>query len=148
MAQHKAVTLEARIQQMLNRHDYIVCWPWNGYIGKQGYGRIGKVGARKMAHRFFYEILMGPLPADTVLHHLCGNKRCCNPRHLQQVTPSEHNKIEPRGCAKPGLRVTHCLRGHLYDERNTGYNRGKRHCRKCRVIWEQQYQIRKGARIQ
>jgi len=66
------------------------CWIWHGYKHSQGYGRL-RVGGRKvLAHRFAYELLIGPIPEGTTLDHLCENPACVNPAHLEPVTQGEN----------------------------------------------------------
>lgn len=65
------------------------CWNWQGYIS-HGYGVYyeGDVGRR--AHRVYYERYIGPIPDGYVIDHLCRNRRCCNPAHLEPVTSREN----------------------------------------------------------
>jgi hypothetical protein len=67
------------------------CWNWTG--GKsEGYGMIKLSGTRKMrgAHRFSYELHYGPIPDGMVIDHICRNRSCVNPGHLQAVS-NQHN---------------------------------------------------------
>lgn len=108
------------------------CWEWLGatFVGN-GYGQVthGDVPT-KLAHRFSYIAFNGPVPPDLVLDHLCRNRRCVNPAHLEPVTP-QVNVI--RGNVGVAQRAkTHCIRGHEF----TGYNlikkdNGTRRCREC-----------------
>ena len=87
-------TLEQRI---LRRVDMSggpdVCWPFDGATTPGGYGRIGMgSGVVRQAHRVAYEQLIGPIPEGLHLDHLCRNPVCCNPSHLEPVTPSENTK--------------------------------------------------------
>ena len=63
------------------------CWVWRGYVGAHGYGHTGT----KLAHRYFYEKYVGPIPTGLVLHHACGLKTCVNPDHLEPVTKRENS---------------------------------------------------------
>ena len=66
------------------------CWDWLGSVGTRGYGRIGVGGKMLQAHRFAYEQLVGPIADGLVLDHLCNNKRCVNPAHLEPVTVEDN----------------------------------------------------------
>src|SRR5687768_579642 len=64
------------------------CWEWQGYCFKQcGYGKftVGKTGTT-YAHVWAYRLFVGPVPAGLELDHLCRNRRCVNPEHLEPVT--------------------------------------------------------------
>lgn len=112
------------------------CWEWSAYRNKDGYGtfRVGSRtdGTRRMilAHQFAYETLVGPVPDGFQLDHLCRNRGCVNPTHLEVVTNQENSSRGETG--KYLSRRTHCIRGHSYSEENT-YIRpdGRRSCRIC-----------------
>ena len=123
------------------RPDLGPCWEWMASHNGLGYGqfRAGPVMVR--AHRWAYEHLVGPIPAGLDLDHLCGNRGCVNPAHLEPVT--ERENVLRGGMPNGALaKRTHCGRGHAFDEANTYYRPdGGRRCRKCLVI-----QVRRSAR--
>jgi len=110
------------------------CWIWTGKQQSQsrgGYGRIRHDGRTLAAHRVSYEAFIEPIPTGLQIDHLCRNTRCVNPYHLEPVTARENTL---RGDTLPAMRaaVTHCPRGHAYDEENTYVWRGMRFCKECK----------------
>jgi hypothetical protein len=112
------------------------CWVWLGKRAK-GYGRI-KVGSMHdgtrrevQAHRLVYEILIGPIPYGLELDHLCLNRSCVNPDHVEPVTTRE-NLLRGTSSPAQNARKTHCKRGHEFTPDNTRLtSRGYRQCRQC-----------------
>ena len=107
------------------------CWLWTGAKNSQGYGHM-LVGSRTdnsrryvKVHRLAYERLVGKISAPH-LDHLCRQRDCANPAHLQPVTA----KINVRRGQGHGSEPE-CPYGHPYDEHNTYRHAGKRFCRKC-----------------
>jgi hypothetical protein len=110
------------------------CWDWTGTIATNGYGRmpLGKRNRRQAAHRFVYEQVVGTVPDGMQLDHLCGNRRCVNPSHLEPVTSRENNLRSPSCMASVNAAKTHCAQGHPFEGRNLIVSkRGQRVCRKC-----------------
>ena len=108
------------------------CWNWLGYKSKTGYGRCGRV----WAHRRAYELLIGAIPAGLEIDHLCRNRGCVNPGHMEVVT---HQENQRRGNSPYGInaRKTHCIRGHEFSEANTYISpNGRRNCRRCHADYE------------
>jgi hypothetical protein len=63
------------------------CWEWQGYLMPNGYGQFGLAkGLIVLAHRWSYEHMRAPIPAGLDIDHLCVNRRCVNPWHLEPVT--------------------------------------------------------------
>ncbi len=65
------------------------CLEWLG-SSWSGYGRVRWRGVMKPAHRVIYEQYKGPIPAGLLLDHLCRNRICVNPDHLEPVTNTEN----------------------------------------------------------
>jgi hypothetical protein len=70
------------------------CWNTLGGTTALGYGKIMEKHRTHLLHRWMYERMLGPIPAGKHLHHLCGNKGCCNPTHLTPVTLKEHRAMD------------------------------------------------------
>ena len=107
------------------------CWEWQGTKDRAGYGRFGS-GKRgtNIVHRIAYLALVGPIPEGKELDHLCRNRGCCNPDHLEPVT---HRVNLQRGVQGA---VTHCKWGHELSGDNLKLARRKngdlfRQCRPC-----------------
>lgn len=115
------------------------CWIWIGGLANSDYGRLVFNNKRYLAHRFVYEYLIGKeIPKGLVSDHLCRNRKCVNPYHLEFVTQKENVNRGLTGKINHHNKVkTHCKYGHPFDEKNTYiYKNGGRHCRKCDAIYQ------------
>lgn len=117
------------------------CWIWDGpTIG--GYGSVSvKEGRRQtcvMAHRLSYFLSHGAIASGLELDHLCRNRLCINPRHLEQVT-SRENIIRSGGVAAQNAAKTHCRCGNEYHITSRGW----RHCKRCRALQQRARRERK-----
>lgn len=121
------------------------CWIWTGTKNEQGYGRFAlfcRPTRQVRAYRYSYELLVGPIPEGLELDHLCRNRGCVNPDHLEPVT---HRENTLRGFNPAGMnaRKTHCIHGHEFTEKNTIHTkRGGRHCRACKNRDAREYRRR------
>jgi hypothetical protein len=107
------------------------CWLWIAGRTTTGYGQIQHNGRKWKAHRLVYTILRGAIPEGLELDHLCRNRLCVNPNHLEPVTTRE-NLLRGEGSTGRRARQTHCVHGHEFTSENTRRApNGTRHCRTC-----------------
>lgn len=102
------------------------CWLWVANTNGNGYGRFGNL----YSHRVSFIAFNGPLPDGTEIDHLCRQRECCNPLHLEAVTHRENIRRGETPCSQ-NARATHCVRGHEFSEENTFTKNGSRKCRMC-----------------
>lgn len=107
------------------------CWNWTSTKCTQGYGVIWFRGRQWKAHRLFYFAEFGELP-QLASDHLCRNRKCVNPHHLEMVTNTVNVMRGESPHAKNALK-THCPRGHEYSlRRNNHMAKGfQRYCHIC-----------------
>lgn len=106
-------------------------------LDRHGYGRFsisGSAGRSVGSHRISYRMFVGPIPDGLTIDHLCRNRACVRPDHLEPVTNQE-NLRRGLGFGAINAAKTHCPKGHPYDTENTRWESGKRHCRSCNREW-------------
>jgi HNH endonuclease len=118
------------------------CLEWTGYLIR-GYGQfsVGQLNGRTVqarVHRWLYERWVGPIPKALTIDHLCRNKRCVNPKHLEAVTRAE-NVLRGEAPSAQNARKTHCKNGHEFTPENTIWRADGRSCRSCKRVYERAY---------
>lgn len=107
------------------------CWTWIGYRNRKGYGRFYNPSGSPLAHRIAYELLRGPIPPGRQIDHLCKNRACVNPAHMEAVTLRQN--VQRSNAGLPQSERAECPQGHEYTAANTYVDRrGSRSCRECK----------------
>ena len=104
------------------------CWEWQLSVGSHGYGQGAWEGEVRTAHSLWWQAVKGERyrgnDAEAItLHHVCHNKRCCNPSHLEAITNRENARMNS------SRRQTHCsICGDEYAGRGPN---GVPRCKRC-----------------
>ena len=117
------------------------CIEWHLQLDACGYGRIRRNGKSLAAHRWAYEQAKGPIPEGLEIDHLCRNRACVNPDHLEAVTHAENNR-------RAAAARTTCRQGHEWTPENTYVWNGTRFCRACNRDLQRRKKAERKARDQ
>ena len=118
-----------RFNRKINKVCASGCWEWMGALDTQGYGNFGvSASISTKAHIFSYKTNVGPIPSGLEIDHLCKNRKCVNPEHLEVVT---HMTNMLRGNTYVG--ITHCKKGHDLGTAKVHVVEGRWIGRACRV---------------
>lgn len=108
------------------------CWIYTGAKRPNGYGIISVQSRPRSTHRLVYELVKGPIPVGLQIDHLCRNRACMRPDHLEAVD-CRTNLLRGDTLAAKNAAKTHCNWGHEFTAENTYICRdGSRECRACR----------------
>ena len=133
------------IQQIISKIDKGVptCWLWLGNKTINGYGQITFKNKHYLTHRVSYEYFKGNIPNTLQIDHLCKNRSCVNPEHLEVVTQKENLKRGNTGKhnnhVNTQINKTHCPQGHEYSGKN---NLGRRICKICNKNTKIKYNLK------
>lgn len=114
------------------------CWVWTGGLTGTGYGKYSVRSAgilhQGAAHRWSYRMARGPIPDGMTIDHLCRNRVCVRPDHLEAVPILENLLRSPLTLTYKNTAKTHCKNGHEFTEKNTyrRLDRNGRDCKTCR----------------
>ena len=108
-----------------------LCWLYTGCCLSNGYGQFSINGKREYVHRWAYSHFVATIPDGLQIDHLCRNRACWRPGHLDAVTPRENSMRGAGGILH--VQKTKCIHGHAYTAQNT-YTRagGGRYCLQCK----------------
>ncbi len=125
-------------QRILDKVEYTeTCWKWTGGRNSDGYGQCWHNNKQQRVHRVFYEFYKGTISKGLVIDHLCRNRACVNPEHLQAVTVRVNTERGESIVAKY-MKATHCIHGHEFSVENTTFSKSKkggRRCKQCGRDW-------------
>ena len=116
------------------------CWIWTSYKNEGGYGRFGINYKHEFAHRVSYFLSKGSIPSQMTIDHLCRNRLCVNPSHLEIVSRGE-NVLRGENFTAKQKRQKKCSSGHIFLRENTYIYGNHRKCKKCNVANAQTFRL-------
>ena len=119
---------EERFWSQVDRRFDDQCWNWLTYKDDENYGYFFYNGMKRRAHRIAYTLIRGVIPDGLTIDHICMNRSCCNPAHMDAITIRENILRSETTLAGANIRKTHCSRGHLLPEPD---KMGYRRCSQC-----------------
>lgn len=118
------------------------CIIWTGPKTEDGYGYFSKDSRNQKTHKVAYEAQNGLIPKDLVIDHLCRNRACLNPAHMEPVTNRE-NILRGVSFSAKNARKRACKNGHIFSGRNLRFRPdGSRRCGSCNRIQQIKYRKR------
>lgn len=137
------MNLPSWLEQYISPEPNSGCWLWTSTLDKDGYPLASRSRKLKLprtvrAHRALYELVVGVIPDDMTLDHLCRLKCCVNPKHMEVVT-NKINILRSDGRCAINARKTHCKEGHEFDAVGS---RGERRCSQCYNLYQKLYKRR------
>ena len=125
------------------------CWNWTAAKNSDGYGQFWPTNGKhrhSQAHRFSYETFIGKIPEGLTIDHICKNRGCVNPKHLEPVT-IQVNVLRGNGMAVRNSNKTHCPQGHPYSGENLYIVpcNGGRQCKTCQTQYKKDRRGKKSA---
>lgn len=135
--QRKPMPMREKLERRREIDPITGCWNWTGRI-EDGYGKVALSSRYTSVHKASFELWKGRVPNGTELDHLCRNRRCFNPDHLEPVTHQENVRrgALPQMMREKAAAKTHCYKGHSLSGENLvlqGPQKKFRVCRICRA---------------
>lgn len=130
-------TTESIFDRFINKINFTdTCWLWKAVVNKDGYGIFGFNKQGYLAHRLSYEWFIGTIPKGLEIDHLCRDRSCVRPDHLEAVTYLENmQRGDSYSHGAYGRNKTVCVNGHEFTEGNTHIYNNKRKCKECGRIY-------------
>lgn len=134
-----------RFLQYVDRCMPYECWEWHGSLNRCGYGQFWLNEKPTYTHRWLYQYLFGAITKGLQCHHICENRSCVNPFHLELVTPHDHSvNLSPNNIVYQNVRKTHCINGHeLKGDNIRMYDNTERVCKQCHREYLRQWRKNK-----
>ncbi len=121
------------------------CWNWTASLDGKGYGKFWLSGIKLLrgAHQVAYVALVGFIPEEYELDHLCRNRKCCNPEHLEAVTHRENSRRADWSSNTGNPLGGKCRKGHELTPENT-WGRKRPQCKVCSQLRMKKFRDRQG----